>query len=487
MLSKGNRHQITTELSSQKRSDLGKEFAKLHRQLQNTNKSMLIVVEGWESSGKGYLLKDLSRELDPRYYEVNIFKDASETEIKYPHLRRFFLKSPKHGQIMFFDRSFYYHLLTDADITQDQRVNILADIKFYEEILHNDETAIVKLFLHQTEDEMNENIQKLEADQYRHVHIGHLDYLQIRHYNKFFKHFDEVLKETNFVHTPWHLLFIDGKKNTSRYALQLCIDVLKAHLNTHDIESEYSMPPLPTNTELPLTQIDLSTTIDEDKYDNILKNLQKYAGDLLYQTYIKQKSVIVVYEGIDAAGKGGNIRRLTRFMDPRGYDVATVASPTPLENNHHYLWRFYRDFPAMGQMTIFDRSWYGRVLVERVENLIAVHRWQEAYHEINQMEKNIVNQSILLLKYFIVIDKDEQESRLKDREHDPEKQYKLTEADWISHEQFDSYSDAINEMLVRTSTPHAPWLIVSGTDKKCARITVLKDFISHMEKYLDDK
>lgn len=485
MLSKNKRQTIPESLVNQKRSDLGQYFAKLHRQLQQTKKSMLIIVEGWESSGKGFLLKDLTRELDPRYFKVRLYEEATPRESKYPYLRRFFLNSPQHGQIMFFNHSYYFNLLTNPDCPPEERAHLLADIKFIEEALHNDDTLVLKFFLHQSRSELANNIQALEKDPYRHVRLTELDYQQLKNYHHMFEHFNDVLKATNSADTPWHILHFEGQEHTSRYALQACIEALQEHLETDLRRPEMTLNPLPSELELPLSAVDLTKAMNSDEYNSQLEKLQKRAGDLLYQTYIEGKHVIVVYEGTDAAGKGGNIQRLTRFMDPRGYDVSTVAAPSQLENSHHYLWRFYRDFPYQGRMTIFDRSWYGRVLVERVEGFTPKYRWQEAYHEINQLEQDLALEGVLVLKYFIVIDKAEQKKRFEARAADPEKIYKLTDEDWRNHEKFDYYTHAMNEMLVRTSTEAAPWLVVPGTDKQYARIMVIKDFIARMEAYLD--
>lgn len=481
----GSREKISDSLSDTKRSHLGEEFAALHRELQETEQSMLVIIDGWESSGKGFLLKDLTRELDPKHYEVAVFDAVDQHDMGYPYLRRFMRQTPKAGQIMFYDRSFYYDLMSDYDWDQSPEhfEHLIEDIQFIEHALNDDGTRIVKFFLHQAEEEMQENIQELEADDYRHVRLSERDYYQLENYSAFKEHFERIMEETDDI--PWHVLYTKGKKNQSRHALQICLNELKDLLeNGNKVEIE-SLPALPSQEELPLSKLDLTQTISDEAYDAQLDELQERAGELLYQVYLEGQSVIVAYEGTDAAGKGGNIERLTRQMDPRGYDVATVSAPDKNELAHHYLWRFYRDFPSRGRMTIFDRSWYGRVLVERMESLTPEARWQAAYEEINQMEHNLVHQGILVLKYFIAIDKEEQLERFKARAEDPDKQHKLTDEDWRNHEKFDDYLTAMNEMLVRTSTNDAPWVIVSGTSKKYARLTVLKDFIKQLEDYLE--
>jgi len=481
---KDKREKVSEELSDQKRSRLGEKFAELQRELQKTKKSMLVIVDGWESSGRGYLLKDLTRELDPKNFEVSVFEESSIDESEHPYLYRYFIKAPNEGQIIFFDRSFYYDLFTDSSIKGERLENLIDDISFVEEALSNDDTLVVKFFLHQTKREMNKRIKKLEIDPYRHVRLDDRDYKQLKNYKDYYKHFDTILSRTNYTATPWNVLYVDGRKNTSRKALKLCIDQLTAFLDEKNTRESPELLDLPVAEHLPLNQVDLSLSISEEDYDKELKKLQKKASDLLFQVYINNQSVIVAYEGTDAAGKGGNIERLTRRMDPRGYDVATVSAPKNDEFSRHYLWRFYRDLPTTGRMTIFDRSWYGRVLVERIEELTPEYRWKEAYSEINKMEHNLERQGYLILKYLIVIDKDEQLERFNDRAEDPKKQYKLTDEDWRNHERFDDYKQAMNEMVYYTSTDHARWKVVSGTDKKFARIAVLKDFIKELSAFI---
>ena len=222
-----------------------------------------------------------------------------------------------------------------------------------------------------------------------------------------------------------------------------------------------------------------------DKLDASLKaKLIEEAGALLYEMYTKQKAAVLVFEGTDAAGKGGSIRRLVRDMDPRGYDIATTAAPDATERQYHYLWRFMRDMPQDGMLTIFDRSWYGRVLVERIEQFTPTHRWQEAFEEINAFEHHLVDQGRLVLKFLLIIDKDEQKKRFDAREADPDKEHKLTDEDWRNREKFDLYEEAMDEMVTCTSTKEAPWIVIPATDKRYARIEVLKQFIEHANQWL---
>lgn len=483
----GARVQISEELSNKKCSDLGVELAALHRELQETDRSMLVIVDGFESSGRGDLLKDLTKELDPKFYEVAVFEEEGWEDYGFPYLSRFIKNAPRRGQIMFFDRSFYYDLMREYEWDEEKLLHYIKDIQYIEELLSNDDTLIVKFFLHQTQKEMRKNIKALEDGGFSAVRLSEIDYKQMAEYDNYFKHFEKVLEATNHDVSPWHVLYIDGQKNTSRYALKLCIDYLQKYLVTNLTRPLPDLVSLPPADQLPLADVDYSASMTDAEYEDRLESLQKEAGQLLYRNYLEKGSIVIAYEGSDAAGKGGNIRRLTREMDPRGYDVSTTASPNGEERSHNYLWRFYRDFPRAGRMTIFDRSWYGRVLVERVEEITPEYRWREAYTEINQMEHNLHHQDILVLKYFLIIDRDEQLKRFIDRAENPLKEYKLTPEDWRNREKMDVYHEAMDEMLYRTSTEDAPWLIIPGTDKHYARIKVLEDFNRRVKEYLDHK
>lgn len=232
--------------------------------------------------------------------------------------------------------------------------------------------------------------------------------------------------------------------------------------------------------------LDMTKMVTNDFYDDHLKALQIEASEIAYQFYIKQIPYVLAFEGMDAAGKGGAIDRLTRYMDPRGYEVIPTSAPDNTELSYHYLWRFYRDFPSKGRGAIFDRSWYGRVLVERIEGFATEQEWSRAYEEINQMERHLTNFGALVLKFFIYIDKDEQYERFKDRDQEADKLYKITEEDWRNRAKWDDYILAMNEMLIKSNTDYAPWIIVEGNDKKYARLKVLNSFIKYGRKILEN-
>ena len=213
------------------------------------------------------------------------------------------------------------------------------------------------------------------------------------------------------------------------------------------------------------------------KYQEKLYNLQNIF-------YLNKIPVVIVFEGWDAAGKGGAIKRLTSGLDPRGYRVVSTPAPTPDELAHHYLWRFWNNIPKTGHTTIFDRSWYGRVMVEPIEGFCSEDEYERAFDEINQMEKHLTNSGMLVIKFFIHISKDEQLRRFEDRKNNPQKSWKLTDEDYRNREKWDVYTTAIEDMIKKTTTPYAPWYVISGNSKKYARIEVLKTVTEIMEKAL---
>lgn len=223
-----------------------------------------------------------------------------------------------------------------------------------------------------------------------------------------------------------------------------------------------------------LEQVDLSKKLDKSEYDEKLKKLQYKLREQSIELFQQGRSALVIFEGWDAAGKGGSIKRIAEVLDPRGFNVTAFAAPSGIEKRHHYLWRFWRVLPKSGQISIFDRSHYGRVLVERVEGFCSREEWKRAYQEINEFEWQITNFGTTIVKFWLHIDQEEQLRRFKDRELDPYRSYKLTEEDWRNRQKWDLYTEAVEEMVEKTSTVWAPWHIIEANDKYYARIRILK-------------
>lgn len=465
--------------SSFKRSELGDKLAKFERLVNNLDIPVLIIIDGWESSGKGFVLNDLIRELDPRLHKVSVFENPTEEERERPFLWRFWKKTPAKGNMAVFDRSFYFNLMNDLNIDGEELKQAIADISSIEKELYEDGAIIVKFFLHQKEKTQKSRIDELRKDKHRSFLVTDEDEAQYKEYDKHLAHFDKILKLSNFDYSPWNIISTEDMKSASKKILGSTLDAIQdgidRYIGIQNGGMRYIRQYIPEKR--PLSNVDLSLSLSNEQYVSELKSLQEEAGKLAYTLYTHRIPTVIVFEGMDASGKGGSIKRLTRLMDPRGYEVIPIAAPDKTEKSHHYLWRFFNSVPKRGNMTIFDRSWYGRVMVERIEGFAEISEWDRAYDEINNMEKHLHNFGTLLLKFFIYIDKNEQLERFEGREHRSDKIYKITEEDWRNREKWDEYIEAMNEMLVRTSTEYAPWTIVEGKDKKYARIKVLKQFI----------
>ena len=234
-----------------------------------------------------------------------------------------------------------------------------------------------------------------------------------------------------------------------------------------------------------LETVDLTLALSKKEYQRQLQRRQVQVRELAYQVYVQKRPVVIVYEGWDAAGKGGSIKRLTARMDPRGYVVYPISAPQGDDKEHHYLWRFWRRLPERGQIAIFDRSWYGRVLVERVEGFATEEEWKRAYREINSFERQLHDFGTIIIKFWIHISREEQLRRFEQRKSIEYKSWKLTEEDWRNREKWPLYEQAVEEMLLKTSTVTAPWTIVEGEDKYWARVRALTTVVETLSRELD--
>ncbi|XJS10244.1 phosphate:AMP phosphotransferase [Aerococcaceae bacterium WGS1372] len=471
-----------------KRSDLGEEIDKLQRIVQRLKIPVLILVDGWESSGKGDIINDLTRELDPRYVKVELFDERSDTDDLHASVWRFWQKIPNNEEISVFDQSFYSQVLNRDERSTELLKKRTEELLQLERMLLDDGTIVIKFFLHISKETQAENIKLLEESKYRQFLLSDDDYKQNKHYEDYLKWFDKVLTKTNFAESPWNIINGEDRKLAAKTVLGITLKELTAGIERVTLQREradFSNRNYHQG-EKQLEKIDLSKSISEKQYDDQLEDLQKKAAQLVYECYTKDIAIVIAFEGVDAAGKGGAIQRLTRHIDPRSYRIYGIKAPTDLENQYHYMWRFWTKFPEDGDMVIMDRSWYGRVLVERVEGFAKESEWERAYNEINHTEKVLTDHGNIIMKFFMYIDEEEQKQRFEDRMEEPDKNYKITAEDWRNRNQWESYMDSYEEMLSRTDTPNAPWYVVGTNDKHYARIQVLKHFIKHVKKHLSN-
>lgn len=468
--------------------DLKERLARISRVCQNLEIPVLVMVDGFESSGKGYVINTLTEELNPKYFDVEVFETNEEYDSKFPFTKRFFEHAPRKGHMQFFDRSFYYKLFDNLKVDEknlDEEINSLENM---EKALYDDQTIIIKIFLNVSEDEQKDRIKKLEKSNEKSFYLSANDKNQNKNYKAYQKHMANILEKTNFPFSPWIIIDSDDLKEASKTAVFQMLEALTIgieRVSTQRINSKNTQRSYDKDVKI-IENIDLDKKLDKDEYKERKKELQEEIRKVLFEFYKKDISTVLVFEGVDAAGKDGAIARLIKKVDPRLYTVHAISAPSKEELDRNYLWRFYDKLPKDGYMGIFSRSWYGRVMVERVEGFAKTNEWDRAYGEILDMEKNIYNHGSLILKFFVVIDKDEQYKRFKDREKNPDKNYKLTDEDWRNRDKWDAYIKAMNEMLDRTNADYAPWIIIEGNNKKYARIKVMEEFLKYAKKHLEN-
>lgn len=470
--------------------DLSARLGELQRETKRLGIPVIIVFEGWGASGKGTLINRLISPMDPRGFKVFTIKSETQEESMRPFLWRFWTKTPEKGQFAIFDRSWYRRVVNDRIDKKVIKENLpydYSEILSFEQQLTDDGTVIIKLFIHISEEEQKRRFKKLSENPDTAWRVTSDDWKHNKQYKQYLTAINEMLEQTDSENAPWNI--IEG--NDHNYAviktMHIVIDALANQINkVNEAPKPDISPMVPEDnfrTSL-LSNVDLTKTLTKEVYQKKLAQCQKKLAVLHNRLYLKRTPVIIVFEGWDAAGKGGAIKRLTQNLDPRGYEVIPTPAPTPTEKAHHYLWRFWNTIPKAGHIAIYDRSWYGRVMVERIEGFCTVDEWQRAYSEINQMEEHLTNFGAIVIKFWLHIDKHEQEKRFNARMIDPKKQWKITDEDWRNREKWDQYYRIVDEMLLRTSTTYAPWTIVEANSKRFARIRVLEKIIEELEKKL---
>lgn len=475
-----------------KRSELAQRLGRLSRICNDLDIPILIIVDGWESSGRGFVIKDLCREFAAKNFDVDVFDKDESYDDKFPFIRKFWINVPQKGKIKIFDRSFYYKIFEKKNLSDKKIQERIDSIKSIEKALFDDQTIILKFFLNIDKKEQKKRIEKLEDSFKEDFYMDGLDFDQQKNYKDYEKHFKDTLNATDFPYARWDIVDSNDKKAASKEVLGLAIDRISQGIERvirQREENENNKRDYLSSSNI-LQNIDLSKTISDDEYEEKKDKLQDEVAKIMYKYYQKGISQVLVFEGVDAAGKDGAIERLIKEVDPRLYKVHGISAPSKEELSRNYLWRFFTKLPKDGYIGIFSRSWYGRVMVERVEEFAKTNEWDRAYGEILDMEKQIYDHGSLVLKFFVTIDKDEQLKRFKDRQRNPDKQYKITDEDWRNREKWDQYIDSMNEMLERTNSNYAPWIIVEGNCKKYARIKVMEEYIkackNHLKK-LDNK
>lgn len=472
---------------------MGAKLARLQRECKAAQIPVIIVFEGIGAAGKGVQINKLISHLDPRGFHVHSVKGTSEDEVMRPFLWRYWCKTPEYGRMAIFDRSWYTRVLGeryDNKLTKEEITDAFDDIRFFEKQLTDDGTVIIKLYLYISKKEQKKRYDRLLNNKETAWRVSEEDLKRNKHYNDYLAINEEMLETTDYEYAPWTIVESENREFAAVKILETVTNRLEAALARKKAQDEQAEKSVQTEWRTDeyrtgvLSGVDLTKTMDREEYKKKLNELQKKLEILHSEIYRKRIPVVLAFEGWDAAGKGGAIKRLTSSLDPRGYAVFPTSSPNDVEKKHHYLWRFWNNMPKAGHIAIFDRTWYGRVMVERIEGFCTENEWKRAYQEINEMESHLYNSGAIVLKFWLHIDKDEQKKRFDERTNTPEKQWKITDEDWRNREKWDKYEVCVDEMLLKTSTIHAPWIVVEADSKYYARIKVLETVVNAIEERL---
>lgn len=471
----------------------GARLGLLERQAREAKIPVLITFDGFEAAGKGLQINRLIQFMDPRGFDVYTADKDDESDRMHPFLWRFARKAPANGRITIFDTSWYRHVQRDLfdGLTKENELNdAYDDIRAFEQQLVDGGVVLIKLFLSITEKEQKKRFEKLVGSKETAWRVRKEDWDRNSKYEMYDDISKKMISRTHTKAAPWRI--VDANKK-DKAALEI-IEIVSERLEAALAEKEKGKTPGEYDTPVPpdrykkgiLSKVDLTKSLSRDEYKEKLDKLQKKIEKLHSELYRLRIPVVLCFEGWDAAGKGGAIKRLTSHLDPRGYKVCPTPAPNDVEKVHHYLWRFWNNIPKDGHISIYDRTWYGRVMVERIEGFCTEDDWRRAYQEINDFESHLIHHGAVVLKFWIDIDKDEQERRFNDRMKNPEKQWKITDEDWRNREKWDQYEEAVNEMIERTSTEKAPWIIVEGNSKYYARVKVLKTVVKALEEKIKE-
>jgi len=482
-----------TKAEYKKRSaKLREQLLEVQVQLQEKKVPVVVLFAGVDGAGKSESANLLSEWMDPRWVLTYAYDKPTQEERERPRFWRYWRDLPARGQIGAFLSAWYHDPLLDrvfGKIDVDEFNEQLDQICAFETTQADDGVLVLKFWMQLDKEQQKARLEALEKDPLQKWRVRPEDWKNWKRYDDFIAAAQRILQRTGTPKSPWAV--IDGS-DPYTYGLQVGELLLKG-IQRHLDRLNRKVDPALAEREQWLTGgpailggVDLDKKIEKREYNEQLAEAQSRLHLLQHKARGLGISTILAFEGWDAAGKGGAIRRVTGGLDARSFRVIRIAAPTDEELAHQYMWRFWRHLPRAGRFTIFDRSWYGRVLVERVEGFASSHEWRRAFSEINEFEKELVDDGTVLRKFWFHISKSEQKKRFEARSEIAYKRWKLTDEDWRNRKQWDAYEEAANDMLRLTNTEHAPWVVVEGNDKRYARIKTIQAVCEALEERLKE-
>ncbi|ABM62637.1 polyphosphate:AMP phosphotransferase [Halorhodospira halophila] len=488
-------HRVDKQAFKAQRDALRVELLEAQRALRDSQIPVIVIVAGVEAAGKGEVVNRLNEWLDTRGVQTFAFWESSDEERERPRYWRFWRALPPRGEIAILFGGWYLAPIEERfggvcdDAALDAELRRITD---FERSLTLDGALVVKFWFHLSEADQKKRLKQLSGDPRSRWRMRPKKAKFSAQYQRFEAVAERVIRRTDSGLAPWYLIEAADRRYRDLTVGQTLLQAIRNRLQQPFPPESAAAPPSldpPDSTSAPtsrLGQLDLTQTLEREAYKQALKRYQRELNELAWQAYKSRRSTVLVFEGVDAGGKGGAIRRLAQALDARLYRTIPIAAPTDEERAHHYLWRFWRQLPRAGHIIIYDRSWYGRVLVERVEGFASEPEWRRAYAEINDFEEQLAENGSILLKFWLHVSEEEQLRRFRERENTPHKQYKITDEDWRNREQWPLYKDAVDEMITSTSTEYAPWTLVEGDDKRFARIKVLQTVCDRLRAALGE-
>ena len=456
---------------------------------QRGNFPVLILIHGMDGAGRGETLNQINEWLDPRLIHTAAFDKPNDDARERPWMWRYWRELPQKGRIGMFFGSYYSDAMFERveGGSRDALDRKLFDILRLERMLSNDGVLVLKFWLHLTRDVQKKRFKALEKDPATAWRVSNADWQHFEQYDRIKKTAEHIMRLTNTSNSPWLVVNGEDANYRSLTVGRALLSALKQRLEMdHSWQPRSDAAPItpPLDNKLLLESLQLDQPLSKSDYQQQLEMLQGRLNKLTRHPKFGEHSLVLVFEGNDAAGKGGAIRRITQALDARRYRVVPIAAPTDEERAQPWLWRFWRHVPGKGKVTIFDRSWYGRVLVERVEGFAATADWMRGYYEINDFEHQLHENGAIVLKFWLAISAEEQLKRFKSREETGFKRFKITEEDWRNRDRWDAYKLAVCDMVDRTSTTAVPWTLVPANNKYYARIKVLTTLCEALEARL---
>ena len=458
--------------------------------LERADFPVILLSSGADAAGKGEIVNLLNEWMDPRHIQVHALGELTDEERTRPPMWRFWRRLPPKGKTGVFLGSWYTAPIMDRAyrrVPGGEFTRMLVEIARFESMLADEGALVVKLWLHLSKKAQKKRFEKLQADPTTAWRVTRQDWKDHRRYDRFREVSEQALRETSTAEAPWTVIEATDARYRNLTVGRTLLDAMLKRLEPRKRSATVrAAPPSapPVDARDVIEELDLSRKLSDAQYDKKLPKLQARLHALAYDKRFRHHACLIVFEGNDAAGKGGAVRRVTQALDARLYDVVPIAAPTEEERAQPYLWRFWRHLPRCGRFAIFDRSWYGRVLVERVEGFAAEADWRRAYREIVDFEESLVRSGIVVVKLWLAISKEEQLKRFHAREKTPFKRFKITADDWRNRKKWDAYQRAVCDMVDRTSTEPAPWHLVEANDKKWARVKVLETACEAIERAL---